>query len=641
MRKFIKKTIPVAVAASLAFSVMPSAMDAKSVNGKGNGLKFENKWKNKAKVKWKLKDIDTHWAKQDIYKMYSLGLIKGYEDLTYQPNKPVTQLEALSLLVRILELEDDEEIEDVPTSILNSLNNIPTWAKTSMAIAIEEDLLEDTKHFQPNKPATRLFITNALVKLIGANLDENWEGATALFKDVDNLNKEEKASLAFATLTKLISGYSDQTFQPNKPITRAEMAVLLNRVLNVKEKLGDYVEQSGKGSIELINTEDLEITINRKIRMDGEWKSTSKKYDVEDDAKIYVNGKESTFAQLDENMKIEFIINEDGDITFISAKTVSEEDGTYTYQGLITELDGNIVWVKVDLVSVPLDITSNVRITTENSEEGELTDLKVGQKVAFNLNESGDVTEISFVKKERDEEITKLLNKLEDLEKLSIEIEGDDDFKGSFYFEKKSENDMFVASVDLKGSTNDYRVGRPALKYMVNLFEDYNIDFSKDDVEIDELKQDLINEYDIENPTFEGTIVVDGTRYDLNTATVVDDEIKNLLKILGELESLDVNIQGENSTEIDLFFEKEEDNIFEAQVKLVNENNSFNLQGKTALRYVANLIEDENINFKSDDQSEVEEFIKDLIDKYEIKDPEVDGTVVIDEETYDLDDIEI
>lgn len=517
MNKWVKKSIPLVVATSMAFSMAPNGADAKSDNGKGkgngngNGIKVEQKLKVKAQKKFNLRDVEQHWAKQDIYKMYSIGLMSGYEDFTYQPNKPVTQLEVVSSLVRVLELDGKDRN---PSLSDKNLKDVPAWAKNTVAIAIEENLLDGSQKFQPNKPATRLFITNLLVKLVGTDISK-WEDADPLFKDVNNLSEHDRALLAFAALTNLVSGYSDQTFKPNKPVTRAEMAVLINRLLDLKEDLGDYFDEFGKGTIESINAADSEITIKQRVKVNGQWKYESKEYSIDDDAKIYVDGKSATISKLAENMTIEFTIDDDDEISYINAKSAAEEEDDYAYTGVITKIDDNIVWVKVDLVNVPLLVTDDVKITTKSGTSADLEDLKVNQNISFNLNASGNVTEILINAEQTDNELKDLLNKLDDLDKLNIEIKGDNDFKGSFYFEKKSSNDMFVASVKLEGETDLYEVGRPALKYLVDLFEDNQISFDKDDVDIDELKEDLINEYDVEDAVITGTVVVDGKTYDV------------------------------------------------------------------------------------------------------------------------------
>ncbi len=48
-------------------------------------------------------DVQTHWAKEDIYKLYKSGIITGYQDGSFRPNQTVTRAETASMLSRILQ----------------------------------------------------------------------------------------------------------------------------------------------------------------------------------------------------------------------------------------------------------------------------------------------------------------------------------------------------------------------------------------------------------------------------------------------------------------------------------------------------------------------------------------------------------
>lgn len=58
-------------------------------------------------------DIKEHWAKSNIEKMSAIGLFKGYEDGTFQPDETVTQAEAVSLIMRIA---SDAQTTDTTTT---------------------------------------------------------------------------------------------------------------------------------------------------------------------------------------------------------------------------------------------------------------------------------------------------------------------------------------------------------------------------------------------------------------------------------------------------------------------------------------------------------------------------------------------
>ncbi|WP_162265457.1 S8 family peptidase [Abyssisolibacter fermentans] len=57
------------------------------------------------KVKYIFKDIQDHWAKKDIQEVVSKGLMNGYPDETFKPNKQVTRAELAVTLNRLIKME--------------------------------------------------------------------------------------------------------------------------------------------------------------------------------------------------------------------------------------------------------------------------------------------------------------------------------------------------------------------------------------------------------------------------------------------------------------------------------------------------------------------------------------------------------
>lgn len=50
------------------------------------------------------KDIQNHWAKEDIEHLEKLGIVKGDENGNFNPDKPITRAEVAALLSRLLKL---------------------------------------------------------------------------------------------------------------------------------------------------------------------------------------------------------------------------------------------------------------------------------------------------------------------------------------------------------------------------------------------------------------------------------------------------------------------------------------------------------------------------------------------------------
>lgn len=52
-------------------------------------------------------DISSHWAEPEIRRCMERGIVKGYPDGTFRPEKPVTRAEVAVIIDRLLNMEDD------------------------------------------------------------------------------------------------------------------------------------------------------------------------------------------------------------------------------------------------------------------------------------------------------------------------------------------------------------------------------------------------------------------------------------------------------------------------------------------------------------------------------------------------------
>jgi hypothetical protein len=102
------------------------------------------------------------------------------------------------------------------------------WAQTYIEDLYAKKIISgaDESHYNPNKPITRAEFTKVVVNMY--NIPKQADGTfTPSFKDVKE--GEWYASYVQAAYDKgLVEGFNNKTFNPNKPITRAEaMKILL------------------------------------------------------------------------------------------------------------------------------------------------------------------------------------------------------------------------------------------------------------------------------------------------------------------------------------------------------------------------------------------------------------------------------
>ncbi len=174
-------------------------------------------------------DMAGHWAEATVVKLAGMGVISGYEDGTFRPDNTITRAEAASILVRALKLPEASETE----LAFADKDAIPAWAKKSVAQAAKAGLLK-------GYPADGGFVFRAQNALTRAELAAIMSRAAAqkglsqtqpapAFKD--QLPDWAKEAVALAARTGLVSGYPDGTFRPDKPVTRAEAASMVLRLL--------------------------------------------------------------------------------------------------------------------------------------------------------------------------------------------------------------------------------------------------------------------------------------------------------------------------------------------------------------------------------------------------------------------------
>jgi hypothetical protein len=185
---------------------------------------------------------DALWAQENIGKMQVKNVIKGYGDGTYRPNTPVKRIEAIVMAIRLMELEEEALAKSDDTQLhFKDADKIPDWAIGHVIVALEKGLfdLSDDK-IQPDKPATRLWIVSLLVRAL--NLQTEALSQMTDIPDFKDAHKIPAGSIGYVNVAiqdGLLNGYDDNTFRPNRSVTRGEMAAFLDRTND------GLLEQSG------------------------------------------------------------------------------------------------------------------------------------------------------------------------------------------------------------------------------------------------------------------------------------------------------------------------------------------------------------------------------------------------------------
>ncbi|WP_340021350.1 S-layer homology domain-containing protein [Paenibacillus sp. FSL K6-1096] len=179
------------------------------------------------------KDMEQHWAKNAVNDMGSRLAINGVNESTFNPNADITRAEFAAIIVRGLGLRLEEgaaKFADVPAD---------SWYAAAVETASREGLINGFEDgtFRPDARITREQAMNIIAKAMKlTGLAEqtgtvDTAGVLAAFTDAGQVGAWAKDSLALAARAGLITGRGGSKLEAKANVTRAEVAVLIQRLL--------------------------------------------------------------------------------------------------------------------------------------------------------------------------------------------------------------------------------------------------------------------------------------------------------------------------------------------------------------------------------------------------------------------------
>ena len=174
-----------------------------------------------------------YWAAEPIRTMATLGVMSGYADGTFGPDKPIGKAEFVSLLVRSkwpgeIKAVSGEVFTDVPAN---------HWAAPFLNTALNKKLIApDVINFFPAKEITRAEAVVIAVKF--SNLIYYPLVFAKPYRDVPQ-NYWAARQIAAAKGGGFLSYIKVENFEPNKLLTKAEAAFILSRTDFFEEKIDE------------------------------------------------------------------------------------------------------------------------------------------------------------------------------------------------------------------------------------------------------------------------------------------------------------------------------------------------------------------------------------------------------------------
>lgn len=174
------------------------------------------------------KDIQAHWAKDEIVEAVNLGFVKGYSDGTFRPEANVTREEFAVMLMRGLQSAAPGE----PLRFSDS-GKISNWAidyvKQAVSLKIINGYTDGT--FRPQANITHAEMMKMIVQASGLEL--SMESRTSFADDRDIPKWARPAVVTALSKGIIFGGISDNRFKPNDNAKRSEAASSIVRMLRL------------------------------------------------------------------------------------------------------------------------------------------------------------------------------------------------------------------------------------------------------------------------------------------------------------------------------------------------------------------------------------------------------------------------
>jgi hypothetical protein len=155
--------------------------------------------------------------------MVAKNIITGYPDGTFRPDRTITRAEFSTILAKALHIPS----ETAATSFSDITGH---WAQGYIAPLVKKGYIKGYPDgsFRPDQPVKRSEVAAIVdrVQMLPPASDQ------PTFSDVTP-DFWAFAPIEAAAQAKILNGYPDGTFHPEQSATRAEAAIIINRILDL------------------------------------------------------------------------------------------------------------------------------------------------------------------------------------------------------------------------------------------------------------------------------------------------------------------------------------------------------------------------------------------------------------------------
>lgn len=333
------------------------------------------------------------WARDTVYELADQGIIRGYSDGTYQPNNSVTNQEAFTLFARIVGVNDavnEAAVAAAQEQYADVAAKYNTYATKELCFMLyrgifteaelDTYLSEATKNNELLRHEAAILIT----KVMGGEEEvRNTVMYVFDYTDADEIPAESKGYVDFVSRKGIMQGMDDNQFSPNTSVTRAQVAIMLKKTMDVMSL------SHASGTISDVNASARSFVLNGST------------YTATDRTGINLDGQHVSFDALENGDEAVVTTDYQGlwAIDATSGVPAPTETVTGVFNGSLTDTRGTFLKV-YDLeegVSSVQDYQlspDGVTYTYEGKLSAILSDFSIGDLVTLTIT-NGQVTAVS------------------------------------------------------------------------------------------------------------------------------------------------------------------------------------------------------------------------------------------------------
>ena len=328
------------------------------------------------------------WAKDAIDNMVSRGILKGYTDGTFKPDRAVTHMETLIIAARIMGVDEDENEEYREIALEKYESTLSSYDITYTAevayllytgVLATDELSNYISNSTKDQPLKRYEAAILLTKLVGGEKDALAESVIVLdFADASSIPSSAKAYVKYVNDCGLMNGMEENKFVPSGELTRAMISTVMYRAEEYME------EKLVEGTVESKAENHITISV----------KGVSKSIDLPEDVMIKIDGKSVSLDEVSVGQYLR-VHYQDKEIRYIDGLTSNlykTETGTIS---TMAEVSGaKKISVKTAAGVQTYTISPNACVYYVDNKISTYSDIKTGMYATITV-QGGYITEIS------------------------------------------------------------------------------------------------------------------------------------------------------------------------------------------------------------------------------------------------------